>query len=302
MKNKTFTLKYLVVFALAIVFSSCDALLDQDERDFGQGSNVVGFANNSTTLAIAADGTDVTSGIPIYIIGPSVSDINSDITVSVSVDPSSTAVEGINYRLESNTVTLSPNADNLSPSGSGLRFEGMLPVTIITEGIMPPVDTPPVINLNITDITSTANVVINDKTDAVAATIGYACPFDINNYEGTYLATTDEFGIYIGQPMPFEVVAGPGANQITLVDVAAHPEMYDVIVDVDPATGDLTIPKQVALNFDNLDSRGFGEMSWEGSGSSGSTPGNCIGVIDFSATYTVGAGSFGAFKTIFEKQ
>ena len=302
MRNNKFTLQYLAVIALAILCSSCDALLDQDITDFGQGSNVVGFASNATTLTVPADGTDVPSSIPIYIIGPSVSNINSDITVSISIDPSSTAVEGVHYRLDSDTVTLSPSKDNLSPSGSGVRFEGMLPVTIITEGIVPPIADPPVINLNITDITTDANVVINDKTDTVVATIGYACPFDIDNYTGTYLATTDDFGIYIGQPMPFEVVAGPGPNQITLVDVAAHPEMYDVVVDVDPATGDLTVPKQPALNYNNFGATQYGELSWEGSGTSGSTPGNCIGIMDITAAFTVDAGSFGEFELVFEKQ
>ncbi|TLP75645.1 hypothetical protein [Maribacter sp. ACAM166] len=117
------------------------------------------------------------------------------------------------------------------------------------------------------------------------------------------MATTDEFGIYISQAEAFEVVTGPGTNQVTLVNVAAHPEAFDVVVDIDPVTGGVTVPKQVALNYNNFGSTQYGDLSWEASGgSSGSTPGNCIGIIDFTATYTVGAGSFGTFRTVFEKQ
>ena len=132
---------------------------------------------------------------------------------------------------------------------------------------------------------------INEKTQSTGD-LGYACPFSIDDYAGMYVATTDEFGIYLSNVVPFEVIVGPGENQITLVDVAAHPEMYDIVVDVDPATGDLTVPKQPALNYNNFGATQYGELRWEGTGSSGTAGGFCIGELSITAAYTVETGRF----------
>lgn len=293
MKNIINKLKIVTIALLAISVSSCDKVLDDDLTDFGTGTNFVGFTGSSYNLAVVADGSAVSTGIPVVIDGPSVPKINSDITVTFSVDPSSTAVEGVNYTLNSNTFTLSPD--------DGDSFAGSLPITIITEGITPPLAKAPTLNLTITDISNGENLVINDKSQSVAVSINYSCAFDISNYEGTYIATTDEFGIYINGPQAFQVVAGPGDNQITLVDVAAHPEMYDVVVDVDPATGALTVPNQTLLNYNNFGATQYGELSLEGGGPSGVGSGFCIGEIQITALYTVGAGSFGEFTLVFEK-
>lgn len=287
-------MRNLLVLALCtLTLSSC--LLDDEKTDFGKGSNFVGFADNTITLQAVASGEVQETVIPIQIVGPSVNKLTEAITVNVNVDPSSTAIEGQNFQLNSSSITLTPNGDDL--------FEGELPITIVTEGVVTPVvGDAPVLVLNITEISTFENVLINDKTEQVSATIAYTCPFDILNYEGTYLATTDEFGIYIAQPEPFEVVAGPGENQITLVNVAAHPEAYDVVVDVNPANGNLTIERQVVLNFNNIGSPAYGELSWEGTGTSTPTSGACIGHLEMTNGYFVAAGTFGQYKTVFIKQ
>src|SRR5690606_6902100 len=194
----------------------------------------------------------------------------------------------------SNTLTLSPDGSDL--------YEGNLPITILTDGVDTPVNVAPVLKLSITQVTSEGNVVINDKTENVSATIAYTCPFDIADYAGTYLATTDAFGIYIAETLPFEVVVGPGENQITLVNVAGHPEEIDVVVDVDPSNGNLTVPRQPVLNYNNFGATQYGILSWEGSGTSNPSPGFCVGVLDLTNGYFVSAGTFGQFRTVFEKQ
>lgn len=294
MMNRTikFIKNGLVLGLCGLTMSSC--LLDDEKTDFGQGANLVGFANSSLTVRAQASGDEVSSQIPIRVIGPTVKDFRGDITVTVEVDPTSTAVEGVNFRLDSNTLTLTPNGGDL--------YEGNLPITILTDGIATPVDVAPVLKLSITQLSSEGNVVINGKTKNVSASIAYTCPFNIADYEGTYMATTDEFGIYIAQTVPFEVIAGPGENQITLVNVAAHPEAYDVVVDVDPETGNLTIPRQAVLNYNHFGATQYGVLSWEGSGTSGPTPGFCAGILDVTNGYFVSAGTFGQFRTVFEKQ
>lgn len=287
-------MRNLLVLALsAITLSSC--LLDDTKTDFGKGSNFVGFASPTAIVSAVATGGEVNTTLPVQILGPSVNKLEGDITVNVNIDPSSTAVEGTNFRLTTNTITLSPAGEDL--------YTGEFPITIITEGIETPyVGDSPVIVLNVTEIGTTENVLINDKTKQVRATIAYSCPFAIEDYEGIYLATTDEFGIYIGQPAPFEVVAGPGENQITLINVAAHPEAYDVVIDVNPANGNLTIPRQPVLNYNNFGVTQYGELSWEGTGTSTTISGACIGVLEMTNGYFVAAGTFGQYKTVFTKQ
>lgn len=283
----------MVLALSAISLSSC--LLDDSVTDYGKGPNVVGFASPSLTLQAEGTGLDIETQIPVQIIGPRVNKLSDDINVTVNIDPSSTAVEGTNFRMVTNSITLSPDGEDV--------LTGMLPIVIITEGIETPyVGDPPVIVLNITEISTSENVVINEKTQQVSASIAYSCAFDITNYEGTYIATTDEFGIYLAQPVPFQVVAGPGENQITLVNVAAHPEEYDVVVDVNPENGDLTIERQPVLNYTNFGATPYGELSWEGSGTSTTAGGECIGMLEVTNGYFVAAGTFGEFKTVFVKQ
>lgn len=286
-------IKYYLLFVVmtSMTFTSC--LVDQDalSDSFDEGPNLVGFAETELTIGTVADGETHAAEIPLKFIGPTSLTATEPIQVNISVDPSSTAVEGVHYTLESTTVTLNPGdevADNL-------------PITILTEGIETPADEIPILNLTITEVSSDGQVVVNGKTGSASVQLAYLCPFDINNLAGTYIATEDDFGIYLGPPEPFEIVVGPGENQITLIDPAHHPEAYDVIFDVDPATGNITVPKQVLLNYNNFGATQYGELSIEGSGTSAPIPGYCIGEISITSTYTVGAGSFGSFGLTFER-
>ncbi|MDT0675648.1 hypothetical protein [Autumnicola musiva] len=288
---KKLNIYFLLAGLLSMSLTSC--LVDDSviSDSYGEGPNLVSFTDESIILGAETNGEEFQRGIPVDIIGPTYDEIQEPVTVEISVDPSSTAIEGVHYRLESTTMTISPGDD----------LPKDLPITIITDGLEAPLDETPVLNLTITEISSDANVVINGKNEELAVNLAYACPFNISDYAGTYIATTDQFGIYSGDPVPFEVVAGPGDNQITLQNVAGHSPGYDVVVDVDPNTGNLTIPKQVAFNYNNLGGTQYGDLSWEGSGTSSASPGNCIGNLDITSAYTVNAGSFGSFRIIFEK-
>src|SRR5690606_42037988 len=140
-KNIIKNMRNLMVLALsAISLSSC--LLDDSVTDYGKGPNVVGFASPSLTLQAEGTGLDIETQIPVQIIGPRVNKLSDDINVTVNIDPSSTAVEGTNFRMVTNSITLSPDGEDV--------LTGMLPIVIITEGIETPyVGDPPVIVLNI---------------------------------------------------------------------------------------------------------------------------------------------------------
>lgn len=294
MKNIAYKLKFLIIAVLAISVSSCDALLDEEVTDYGTGPNFVGFSAATLTINAETNGEEFSRMVPLRIIGPTVTSLNDEVVVTVSVDPSSTAIEGVHYRLDSNTVTLRPSESDTDV------FAGGLPITILTEGLEAPLATAPILVLNITSAESNDNIVINDKTKRARVTLSYACPFDTANYEGTWIATSVDFPrVYLNGIVPFEIVAGPGENQITLINPAAHPEGYDIIVDVNPANGNLTIARQPFLNYNSFNVTQYGELRIEGTGTSGPAAGECFGQFSINTGYFVDAGTFGEFGMSF---
>lgn len=169
MKNDTLKMGYIMAILLALAMSSCDALLDDNVVDYGEGPNFVGFEAATMTLDAPIDEGEVPEEIPIVVIGPSVYQIDRDLTITVTVDPSSTAVEGVHYLLGSNTLLL-PLASN-----TGDTFTGNLPITLLTDGVGAN-DPSPVLHLVIGEISGEANVVINDKTKEVALSLAYSAP------------------------------------------------------------------------------------------------------------------------------
>lgn len=181
MKNIISKLKIISIAVLVLSTYSCDAILEEDITDFGTGPNFVGFSGATLTLSAQANGEESSAEVPIRIIGPSVPDLTQEMLVMVSVDPASTAVEGLHYRLDSNSLVLTPQ------DGDGDMYQQMLPITILTEGIEPPLAEAPLLILNISELDSNENVVINNKTESVRISINYLCP---SNLAGTYSVTT----------------------------------------------------------------------------------------------------------------
>lgn len=129
------------------------------------------------------------------------------------------------------------------------------------------------------------------------------CPFDPEEAAGTYEIVKDNWWEQYYQPellgQTVEVVAGPGANQITIIDPFKHDELfgtgpYDIVVTVDPLTVIVAdISRQTVMNFENPGyGWGYGDGFVEGQGLALS----CIGVIDLRWELTVAAGSFGTFS------
>ena len=116
------------------------------------------------------------------------------------------------------------------------------------------------------------------------------CPFVAADAAGTYTVTTDEAEVFY-EPNEPVIIGGPGPNQVTIKNLFAHPQMYDVIVDVNPATDVATVRKQPAWNSDNF-GWGFGEATVEGEGFYFS----CTGFVTLDLDHSVDAGSFGVYK------
>ncbi len=212
-----------------------------------------------------------------------------DRTVSVSVDSSS---------------TLDPsfyNIEDLNPVIPAGEFSTDIVITTPASEVFPPTGSTLKLKLNSVEGAQIKSFSI----DTYAVPFSVNCPsVDVVSIPGTYQITTDEFGGSLGDDM-VDVVAGPGDNQFTLVNPFDHPTPdaggagnYEVIVDVNPETGALSVNKQAALNYDNFDpSPGYGAISVEGSGKALT----CIGKLSFSLKYTVAAGSFGTLALVLQK-
>lgn len=169
MKTKIY---HIIFLSLFLSLSSClvDDEVASDLND--AGPNLVGFSDSSQSANALADGNTLEISVPVLASGPTSMDISESITVSYEVDASSTAEAGVHYTLEGSSLTLSPNDD----------LTANIPVTIITDGISPPLDEAPVLVLNITEA-SGDNVVVSGRTGQVSITINYLC---FSNLAGDY--------------------------------------------------------------------------------------------------------------------
>lgn len=122
--------------------------------------------------------------------------------------------------------------------------------------------------------------------------------FSPSEAAGTYVITRDDFGVtFPGDDLTFEVVAGPGENQITLIDPFGYPQAWDVVVTVDLETETATVEQQTAW-----DSGAFGLPYGIGTVDGDGLAFSCSGFITLGLNYRVAAGSFGLATIEFTKQ
>jgi hypothetical protein len=253
-------LKYLLMFILSMaLFNSClDDTTDLDQNS--EGPNIAGFEKSSQLLAAIADGVEYPFEISMKVEGPTYRDISGDITITVAANAeASTAIEGTHFRLDASSIIVSP----------GNNLLGLFTVTMLTEGIVTPLDKSPVLVLNVTAASGDPNVINSGKP--ISLTLNYACPsfleetYDVTTeytaYDGTisilnWTETMTETGIgtyrteRVGHWTPAQLGGTPG---FTFTDVCgvlsiAGQNLVDLYSNwvegtgagsVDPATGDL---------------------------------------------------------------
>src|SRR5690606_4148395 len=99
----------IVLLAISLSCSEEETLVDQ----IASSSNLVGFHTATQALSGIANGTEYDFQIPVKVFGPSVKSLDGSINVVVSVNESSTAVEGTHFQLDSKQITLSEDGDFL---------------------------------------------------------------------------------------------------------------------------------------------------------------------------------------------
>lgn len=143
--------KYLSIVLAVLTFTSC--MIDDDViLDDVSGTNLASFAQSSQVLSGIANGEEYENDIVLVVKGPTVENQSGDVEVTVSINPSSTAVEGTHFRLDSKTVILKEE-DN---------YIGKLPIVFLTEGIVAPLEESPKLILNV-ESASGENVISNGK-------------------------------------------------------------------------------------------------------------------------------------------
>ncbi|GAB4395871.1 MAG: hypothetical protein OHK0053_07230 [Microscillaceae bacterium] len=121
-----------------------------------------------------------------------------------------------------------------------------------------------------------------------------SCPFDAASMAGTYSLVFDRWEGFLVADPAIAVVAGPGANQFTIKDIFGHGAVegrpdgfYDVVVDVNPSTGQATVQRQRSQNS-ALYGLTFGFIDVDGGGFAFS----CTGRVELSFQHRVSAGTF----------
>jgi len=120
--------KSIVLLLVAVAFSSCDAILDQDVTDFGKGPVLTTFTNTETEVNIIKDlaNTPKKYEFEISYSGGRNVPLDKDVTVTIATSPTSEAKEGKEFELPIKTFTIP--AGETSATGS---------LVILTGGLVP---------------------------------------------------------------------------------------------------------------------------------------------------------------------
>lgn len=175
MKNYIYiTLFILGSFALTSCFDD-----DPASDAFGEGPSFASFEVTSKNVGLIADGRTGEDEILMKVYGPSLRDLSGTVSVDISVDPSSTAVEGTHFSLPETSISLSANNN----------FLGVLPITILSNGVVAPLDEDPVLVLNVSSASGNSEIIPNGKQMVI--NFLYLCSSDLG---GTYDVTTTRDG------------------------------------------------------------------------------------------------------------
>ena len=120
--------KLTAIFLLAVTITSCDAILDQEEIDFGKGPVLTTFTKTETEVNIIKDVANTPRDFSFeisYSGGKNVA-LNKDVTVTIATKSTSEAKEGKEFELPVKTFTI--------PAG---KTSATATIKILTAGLVP---------------------------------------------------------------------------------------------------------------------------------------------------------------------
>lgn len=176
-------IKFLVLSLLTLAtFSAC---VEDDQEDFGSGPHIIGFRNAQGSYIYTDNDIDpVQISEPINLIGGSNGTTSSEnIAISFSIDPSSTAISGTHYSLNTtgNSIQI--------PAGSDFT---QLPLTVFPSAL--PGNVPLTIVINLTQI-GTGNAVISEAKKSITVTIA-KCASDLAGNYSLTVTRLDNNAVY----------------------------------------------------------------------------------------------------------
>lgn len=131
--------KFMSLFIIAAAFMACTDDDIRTEQNFSQGPKVVGFAAPLVSVAYFEDDGTILRQFPLNLIGNSNGQPSAtDIEVSYTVDPASTAADGLEYNMVETTGKITIPA--------GTTF-GYFPLEVNTGSLNPTQKTELILNL-----------------------------------------------------------------------------------------------------------------------------------------------------------
>lgn len=185
-----------------------------DLDDNGKGLNVATFLKSNINLTVLANGDEYVREIEVKLVGPSLGDIKNDISVTVQSLSSSTAEDGVHYRIDNPTIILSPNNN----------FLGKIKVTLMTAGNTPPMDgTPefesyvaPLLDLK---LLATGDPMVTGSGKMATVALNFTPP---NPYAGDYTVELKYFHPTAGGSYPDDPYGGIRSLEKTLIAVTGR--------------------------------------------------------------------------------
>ncbi|SMC61708.1 hypothetical protein [Cellulophaga tyrosinoxydans] len=226
MKNIINKFNVLACIVLTTMFISCDAILDQDETDFGKGPILAQFESPKGEINIIKDPT-VTSidyEIPITFFGGLNVPLDRDVQVTIATSPNSAAKEGVEFELTTTTFTI--------PAGQKVANASIkiLPANLVAFDFKDIV----------LEITDSSESVSDNNTFALTVKA-----LDANTLAGTYTVEEGLYSLRAGTPSSF------AGRKVVISAISpglyAHPGIgpFDgggtYYFTVDDATGFITI-------------------------------------------------------------
>lgn len=186
------------------MFNSClvDDTTSYDQND--AGLNVAGFEASRTMVSGIADGTEYDFNMKVKVIGPSLTELTNDVTLTIAPDVEAmnaaavadtnliAAVEGVHYSIDNPTAVLKAS-DN---------YLGLITVTMLTEGLVTPLPKSPVLILKTVSATGDPKVTNNGKNLEIP--MNFAC---YSEFQGTYVvAHTSSTGGFFSRTEDIEKI------------------------------------------------------------------------------------------------
>ena len=188
--------KLLLLTVLSLGFISCN---EDEPQAFGPNQTIVGFSQKSVSKPYLTDIANAPLNVPISLIGFANEALPGEVVVSWSVDPSSTAVAGVEYSI-SGSQTAVISAGNTT---------GTANFTIFPTTLDP--DTPKTIVINLTSVNSN-NAIVGEQYKKIVVTLQGVCNSQL---QGAYTNQTLRFNnatTYTWNDEVFERVAGSASD------------------------------------------------------------------------------------------